>query len=204
MPVDKAMEKVFGLLLMNDWSARDVQKWEYVPLGPFNGKNFATTVSPWVVPLAALKPFSVEAVAQSPPALPYLREKSRKTFDINLSVGIKAPGMQRDHIVSRMNFKSLYWTISQQIAHHCSTGCNLRTGDLLASGTISGRDPGTYGSMIELCWKGTRPVLLGKTNAERTFLMDGDEVVIRGHCTGKGYTVGFGECVGQILPAKEY
>ncbi|XP_016978778.1 fumarylacetoacetase [Drosophila rhopaloa] len=197
--VDEAWKNVFGFTLMNDWSARDIQKWEYVPLGPFTAKNMGTTISPWVVPTAALKPFLLDNFPQDPEVLPYLRQNIPFNFDINLEVSLK-PSDQNESLISKSNFKHLYWTPLQQIAHHTVTGCNLRPGDLMASGTISGETPDSYGSLLELCWKGTKTVELpgGKT---RKFLQDFDEVIIRGHCEKNGLRIGFGECVGQVLPA---
>ncbi|XP_022221778.1 fumarylacetoacetase [Drosophila obscura] len=197
--VDEAWKHVFGFTLMNDWSARDIQKWEYVPLGPFTAKNLGTTISPWVVPTAALKPFLLENFPQEPEVLPYLRQSMPFNFDINLEVSLK-PSDQNEALISKSNFKHLYWTPLQQIAHHTVTGCSLRPGDLMASGTISGETPDSYGSLLELCWKGTKNVELpgGKS---RKFLQDYDEVIIRGHCERNGLRIGFGECVGQVLPA---
>ncbi|XP_034655225.1 fumarylacetoacetase isoform X2 [Drosophila subobscura] len=197
--VDEAWKNVFGFTLMNDWSARDIQKWEYVPLGPFTAKNLGTTISPWVVPTAALKPFLLDNFPQEPEVLPYLRQSVPFNFDINLEVSLK-PSDQNEALISKSNFKHLYWTPLQQIAHHTVTGCNLRPGDLMASGTISGETPDSYGSLLELCWKGTKNVELpgGKS---RKFLQDYDEVIIRGHCEKNGLRIGFGECVGQVLPA---
>ncbi|XP_016965946.1 fumarylacetoacetase [Drosophila biarmipes] len=197
--VDEAWKNVFGFTLMNDWSARDIQKWEYVPLGPFTAKNLGTTISPWVVPTAALRPFLLDNFPQEPEVLPYLRQSIPFNFDINLEVSLK-PSDQNESLISKSNFKHLYWTPLQQIAHHTVTGCNLRPGDLMASGTISGETPDSYGSLLELCWKGTKAVELpgGKT---RKFLQDFDEVIIRGHCEKNGLRIGFGECVGQVLPA---
>ncbi|KAH8319308.1 hypothetical protein KR067_003686 [Drosophila pandora] len=197
--VDEAWKNVFGFTLMNDWSARDIQKWEYVPLGPFTAKNLGTTISPWVVPTAALKPFLLDNFPQEPEVLPYLRQNVPFNFDINLEVSLK-PSDQNESLISKSNFKHLYWTPLQQIAHHTVTGCNLRPGDLMASGTISGETPDSYGSLLELCWRGTKTLELpgGKT---RKFLQDYDEVIIRGHCEKNGLRIGFGECVGQVLPA---
>ncbi|EDV39575.1 uncharacterized protein Dana_GF24408 [Drosophila ananassae] len=197
--VDEAWKNVFGFTLMNDWSARDIQKWEYVPLGPFTAKNLGTTISPWVVPTAALKPFLLDNFPQEPEVLPYLRQNVPFNFDINLEVSLK-PSDQNESLISKSNFKHLYWTPLQQIAHHTVTGCNLRPGDLMASGTISGETPDSYGSLLELCWRGTKTLELpgGKT---RKFLQDYDEVIIRGHCKKNGLRIGFGECVGQVLPA---
>ncbi|WP_136797222.1 fumarylacetoacetase [Desulfosediminicola ganghwensis] len=191
--MQQAMDHVFGMVLVNDWSARDIQKWEYQPLGPFTAKNFATSISPWVVPIEALSPFRRDAPVQSPEVLPYLQSRERCTYDINLEVYI---GNNR---VCRSNFRNLYWTMSQQLAHHTATGCNILPGDLMASGTISGPEPGSFGSMLELSWKGTQPVAIGQGKT-RTFLQDGDTVTMTGWCQGDGYRVGFGEVRGTILP----
>ncbi|HPF70843.1 MAG TPA: fumarylacetoacetase [Candidatus Krumholzibacteria bacterium] len=199
--VDEAMDRIFGLVLVNDWSARDIQKWEYQPLGPFNAKNFATSVSPWVVTLDALAPFRCAAPAQDPAPLPYLAERDRHTFDIRLEVAVKADGADEGLRVCASNFRHLYWTMAQQLAHHTVTGCNLGTGDLLASGTISGPDKGSFGSMLEITWRGTEPVVL-PGGAERRFLADGDTVTMTGWCQGEGYRVGFGEVGGRVLPAR--
>jgi fumarylacetoacetase len=200
IPVAQAAEHVFGLVLVNDWSARDIQKWEYVPLGPFLGKNFGTTISPWVVPLDALGPFRTAGPKQDPEPLPYLLGGDDGTFDVHLEVHIRTEQMDRPHRVCASNFKYLYWAMSQQLAHHTVNGCNLRPGDLLASGTISGPLRESYGSLLELAWKGTKPLTLpnGET---RTFLQDGDRVTLTGWCQGMGYRVGFGEATGRILPA---
>jgi fumarylacetoacetase len=193
---------IFGLVLVNDWSARDIQKWEYQPLGPFNAKNFATSISPWVVTLDALAPFRVNAPAQDPEPLDYLKETDRGTYDINLEVHITAEGQDEGLCVCASNFKHLYWTMAQQLAHHTSTGCNLSTGDLLASGTISGPEKGSYGSMLEITWRGTEPVTL-PGGGERKFLADGDTVTMKAWCQGDGYRVGFGDVSGMVLPARE-
>ena len=198
--VDRAMAHVFGMVLVNDWSARDIQRWEYVPLGPFLGKNFATTISPWVVPLAALEPFRCAAPAQEPRPLPYLRESSRFTYDVRLEVALQGADEDHEEIVCRSRFRHLYWTMAQQVAHHTVNGCNLRPGDLLASGTISGPDPSSYGSLLELTWGGTRPLTL-ENGSRRTFLQDGDRVTMRGWAQGDGYRIGFGEATGTIVPA---
>jgi len=189
----QAMDHIFGMVLVNDWSARDIQKWEYQPLGPFTAKNFATSISPWVVPMEALAPFRCAAPPQKVPVLPYLQSRKRDSYDIELEVYI---GTSR---VSRSNFKHLYWTMSQQLAHHTVTGCNIQPGDLMASGTISGLDQGTYGSMLELSWKGSQPVEL-ESGQTRTFLEDGDTVTMIGWCQGDGYRVGFGEVRGTVQP----
>eukprot|EP00871_Galdieria_phlegrea_P001443 jgi/Galph1/229/GphlegSOOS_G4993.1 len=194
----EASSHIFGMVLMNDWSARDIQRWEYVPLGPFGAKNFATTISPWVVPLEALEPFRVAAPPQEPSVLPYLDQgPNRSTFDIHLTVSLKTANMHSPH-----NFSYLYWTMEQQLAHHTVTGCNMRPGDLLASGTISGKTPNSFGSLMELTWKGTKPLRMEATQEERKFLQDGDEVIICGHCEKENIRIGFGECRGTILPAK--
>lgn len=201
IPIQKADEHIFGMVLMNDWSARDIQKWEYVPLGPFLSKNFATTISPWVIPMEALMPFVLPNPVQDPAPLPYLQDKSNYTFNINLSVCLQGDGMKEPATICRSNFKYMYWNMKQQLAHHTVTGCNARPGDLLASGTISGPDPESFGSMLELSWRGSKQIDLGNGHT-RTFLRDGDTVVIRGYCQGEGYRVGFGECSGTIQPAE--
>jgi len=204
VPVERAPEHIFGLVLVNDWSARDVQKWEYQPLGPFLAKNFATSISPWVVPLDALEPFQTAGPEQDPEPLPYLRDpgvtEGRSTFDLRLEVAIRPEGAAEATTVCRSNFKHLYWSMAQQLAHHTVTGCDVRPGDMMASGTISGPDEGSYGSLLELTWRGSKPLKLagGQT---RAFLQDGDEVVMTGYCQGDGYRVGFGDVSGQVLPA---
>jgi fumarylacetoacetase len=199
IPMGRAQEHIFGMVLVNDWSARDIQKWEYVPLGPFLAKNFGTSISPWVVPLEALEPFRTTGPEQNPRPLPYLQSVGDCSFDIQLEVTLQGTQMDRPQRICASNFKHLYWNIYQQLAHHTSNGCNLRTGDLLASGTISGPTPDSYGSLLELSWKGTKP--LSFPNGEtRTFLQDGDRVTMTGWCQGKGYRVGFGEVIGPILP----
>jgi len=195
----EAAKRVFGFVLMNDWSARDIQKWEYVPLGPFTAKNVGTSISPWVVPVAALEPFLVDNFPQDPKPFPYLQHEEKFNFDINLVVDIK-PEKGSPVTVSRSNFRHLYWTVLQQIAHHTVTGCNLNPGDLMASGTISGDSSDSYGSMLEISWKGTRSISVGN-NEQRKFLQDGDEVIIRGFCNGDDFRIGFGSCSGKVLPA---
>ncbi|XP_044294745.1 fumarylacetoacetase [Varanus komodoensis] len=201
IPIREAHKHIFGMVLMNDWSARDIQKWEYVPLGPFLGKSFGTTISPWVVTMEALMPFALPNPIQNPKPLPYLCDDQPYTFDINLFVAIKGNGMSKPVNICCSNFKYMYWTMKQQLAHHTINGCNLRPGDLLASGTISGPDPESFGSMLELSWKGTKAIDLGNGQS-RKFLQDGDEVIITGYCQGNGYRVGFGKCSGKILPAR--
>jgi len=200
IPIQNAPEHIFGLVLVNDWSARDIQKWEYVPLGPFLGKSFATSISPWVVTLDALEPFRVAGPAQYPEPLPYLQAQGEWSYDIQLEVGIRAAGMDSAHTICRSNFKHMYWSVCQQLAHHTSNGCNLRPGDLLASGTISGPTPDSYGSMLELTWRGQNPIEM-PDGSTRKFIHDDDEVVMRGWAQGDGYRVGFGEVTGRVLPA---
>jgi fumarylacetoacetase len=200
IPIDKAPDHIFGMVLVNDWSARDIQRWEYVPLGPFLAKNFATTISPWVVTLAALEPFRIPGPKQDPEPLPYLRSPGDWTFDIHLEVLLQSATMSRPHVISHSNARHLYWNICQQLAHHAINGCNMRPGDLLASGTISGPTPDSYGSLLELAWKGTKPITL-PDGEKRVFLQDGDRVILTGWCQGKGYRVGFGEARGRVLPA---
>jgi fumarylacetoacetase len=200
IPVGRAWEHVFGLVLVNDWSARDIQRWEYLPLGPFNSKNFATSISPWVVTLEALEPFRCEGPPQEPMPLPYLRESAPLAFDIRLEVTLESSRTGEAARFSASNFKHLYWSMAQQLAHHTVTGCNLRPGDLLASGTISAPSEDGYGSMLELAWKGTKPLRLpgGET---RIFLEDGDTVTLTGWCERDGLRIGFGEVKGTVLPA---
>jgi len=198
--IDEADEHIFGMVVMNDWSARDIQKWEYVPLGPFGAKNLGTSISPWVVTMEALKPFAVPNYVQDPAPFPYLQHADPYTFDVNLEVAIKPAGSSTSSVVSQSNFKYMYWTMKQQLAHHTITGCNMKPGDLLASGTISGPEPSSFGSMLELSWRGSKPVPLSD-GGERKFLQDGDTVIMTGVCKGQGYNVGFGTVQGVVLPA---
>ncbi|MDZ7808443.1 MAG: fumarylacetoacetase [Gracilimonas sp.] len=200
VPIDKANDHIFGLVLMNDWSARDIQKWEYQPLGPFLAKNWGTSVSPWVVTLEALQPFRAESPSQHPEPLPYLNSDGRSAFDIQLEVYLKTEKLDQPHKICTSNYRNLYWSIEQQLAHHTVNGCNVRTGDLFGSGTISGSEKDSYGSMLELAWMGTDPVKL-PNGEERNYLEDGDEVIMTGFGQGNGYRVGFGEVRGKILPA---
>ncbi|KAK6187026.1 hypothetical protein SNE40_006277 [Patella caerulea] len=200
IPIAEAENHIFGMVVMNDWSARDIQKWEYVPLGPFLGKNLGTSISPWVVTMDALAPFKVPNAKQEPTPLPYLQHDDQYSFDIKLDVTLQCHDLKEPVTVSRSNFKYMYWTMKQQLAHHTVTGCNINPGDLMASGTISGETPDTFGSLLELCWKGTKPLDLGN-GVTRKFLQDGDEVILTGYCQGDGYRVGFGSCTGKILPA---
>jgi fumarylacetoacetase len=200
VPIDRAIDHIFGLVLMNDWSARDIQAWEYQPLGPFLAKNFATSISPWVVTLEALEAFRKQLPPQHPEPLPYLRAKNDFTFDIQLEAQLQTSSLAAPHVITRTNFQNLYWSISQQLAHHTINGCNLEPGDLLASGTISGASEESRGCMLELTWRGANPLKL--PNAEtREWLEDGDSLTITGWCQGDNYRVGFGEVTGRILPA---
>jgi fumarylacetoacetase len=198
--VNDALQKIFGLVIVNDWSARDIQKWEYVPLGPFLAKNFATSISPWIVTLEALEPFKTENVEQSPEPLPYLKPKRNFTYDITLEVAIKTEKLDKPFVISKSNFSYLYWSMQQQLAHHTITGCNLQTGDLLASGTISGDAEDSRGSMLELTWRGENPLKL-PNGEERKFIQDGDTINMTAYCQGEGYKIGFGEVTGKILPS---
>ncbi len=205
--VNKAEEYVFGFALFNDWSARDIQRWEYVPLGPFLAKNFFSSMSPWIVTLEALEPFRVPAEAQSPEVLPYLKEEKRLNFDINLEVTLIPKSETRNTtytegvVICRSNFKNMYWTVAQQIAHHTVNGCNLNVGDVLASGTISGKEPDSFGSLLELTWGGKSPITL-PDGSTRTFLEDGDTIIIKGFAEKDGVRVDFGEVQTTVLPAK--
>ncbi|CAK8694890.1 fumarylacetoacetase-like [Clavelina lepadiformis] len=198
--VDQAENHIFGMVLVNDWSARDIQKWEYVPLGPFLGKNFGTSISPWVVTMDALKPFVTSNMKRDVEILPYLKHDDDYNFDINLSVSVQGENMVEPAVVCESNFKHMYWTMKQQLAHHTVNGCNAKPGDLYGSGTISGEEQKSFGSMLELCWKGTREVNLGNGNV-RKFLKDGDNVILSGYCQGNSFRVGFGTCEGKVLPA---
>jgi len=194
-----AESHIFGMVLLNDWSARDLQAWEYVPLGPFNAKSFATTISPWVVTMDALAPFRTRQPEQHPEPLAYLRHDGEHAFDIELEVSLRPQGGAQAAVIARTNFKYMYWTMAQQLAHHTVSGCNTRVGDLMGSGTISGPDAGSYGSLLELTLNGRQPKDIG--GAARAFIEDGDEVNLTGWCQGDGYRVGFGPCAGTILPA---
>lgn len=196
----QAEDRIFGLVVMNDWSARDIQKWEYVPLGPFTAKNLGTTISPWIVTIEALRPYIVANFPQDPQPFPYLRHSDPFNFDIKLEVDLKPANTLASTTICRSNYRFLYWTVKQQLAQQTVTGCNLRPGDLLGSGTISGDTTDSYGSMLELSWKGTKPLRLAN-GEERKFLLDGDTVIMRGYCVGQnGARIGFGTCEGTILP----
>ena len=194
-----AEDHIIGFVLFNDWSARDIQQWEYVPLGPFLSKNFASTLSPWIVTMDALEPFRVVGPEQNPHVLPYLSYGGPKNFDIILEVVLQ-PERSSETVVCRSNFKYMYWNVNQQLAHHTINGCNIEVGDLYASGTISGPSPGSYGSLLELSRNGEKSLRMSD-GSERTFLKDGDTVVMRGHAEKDGVRIGFGECKGKILPA---
>jgi fumarylacetoacetase len=196
----QAEEMIFGFVLLNDWSARDIQQWEYVPLGPFQAKAFATSISPWIVTREALEPFRVHGPAQDPAPLPYLQQVQPNNFDLTLDVGLRATGMNEAAKLCRTNFKYMYWSSVQQLVHHASSGCAMNIGDLLGSGTISGPEKDQRGSLLEISWNGTEPVELA-SGIKRTFLEDGDSLVMRGWCQGDGFRVGFGEVEGTILAA---
>ena len=198
--VNEADDYIFGLCLFNDWSARDIQKWEYVPLGPFLAKNFVSTMSAWIVTLDALQPFRVDSPVQTPKVLDYLKGSEKDSYDIHLNVSIVTDSNVETQIC-QSNYKYMYWSMAQQLAHHTVNGCNIRGGDLIGSGTISGPTEGSYGSMLELAWKGTKPLLLND-GTERRFIFDGDTVVMRGHCQNEGLRIGFGEVKSTLLPAK--
>ncbi|HTF05765.1 MAG TPA: fumarylacetoacetase [Bacteroidia bacterium] len=195
-----ADDHIFGMVLFNDWSARDIQAWEYVPLGPFLAKNFYSVMSPWIVTLDALEPFRVKGYDQEPKVLPYLEYSGEKNIDIHLEVTIQ-PGGAEETVISRSNYKYMYWTMEQQLAHHTVNGCNMNIGDVLASGTISGPDEGSFGSMMEITWRGTKPITMSD-GSERKFINDGDTVTIRGYAEKNGVRIGFGHCTSTVLPAK--
>ena len=198
--VNQAEDYVFGFQLFNDWSARDIQKWEYVPLGPFLAKNFFSSVSPWVVTIEALEDFRVPAPEQNPVVLPYLTEKNRFNFDVKLDVTLQPKG-GKSIIISNSNFKNMYWTVAQQVAHHTVNGCNLNIGDLLGSGTISGNKPESFGSLLEITWGGKNPIIL-LDGAERRFLEDFDTIIISGFAEKEGKIIDFGEVRTMVLPTK--
>lgn len=197
--VDEAENYIFGLVLFNDWSARDIQRWEYVPLGPFLGKSFASSISPWIVTLDALEPFKVDTPKQNPEPLEYLRSSGKKSYDISLEVAIK-PLNSKETVVCRSNFKYMYWNMSQQLAHHTVNGCPVNSGDMMGSGTISGSKKDSYGSMLELSWKGENPLRLND-GTERKFIHDYDTVIMRGYCKNENLRIGFGEVSTKLLPS---
>lgn len=201
IPIEEAEDYIFGLVLLNDWSARDIQAWEYVPLGPFLGKNFASTISPWIVTLDALEPFKVDNPEQVYEPLPYLKKEGKDSYDINLQVGIK-PEDSEETIVCNSNFKYMYWTMVQQLTHHTVNGCPVNAGDMMGSGTISGATKDSFGSMLELTWRGQNPLTM-KDGSERKFINDNDTVILRGYAKNNEVRIGFGECTGKILPANQ-
>ena len=202
LTVEQAQANIFGFVLLNDWSARDIQVWEYQPLGPFQAKAFATTISPWVVTQEALEPFRVHGPKQQPKPLAYLTQSHAGNYDVELQVDIQTQSSSVSQTISQTNFKAMYWSSAQQLAHHSSSGCAMQTGDLLGSGTISGSTKESLGSLLELTWNGQNPLLLAN-GEERRFVEDGDTLTLRGHCQGQGYRIGFGSAVGRILSAHE-
>lgn len=196
----EAEDYIFGMVLFNDWSARDIQKWEYVPLGPFLGKSFASSISPWIVTLDALEPFRVPGPEQAPKVLPYLEYEGKKNFDIQLEVSL-TPENGQENVICRSNFKYMYWNMAQQLAHHTVNGCNVNVGDMMASGTISGKDEHSYGSLLEMSYGGKKPLPL-KDGISRTFIEDGDTITMRGYAEKDGARVGFGEVSSKVLPSK--
>ncbi len=198
IPVHEAPEYIFGMVLLNDWSARDIQKWEYVPLGPFLAKNFASSISPWIITMDALEPFRTAGPKQNPTPLPYLQQKGKQAFDIHLEAYI-CPENGEENLVSKSNFKYMYWSMSQQLAHHTSNGCRVNSGDMMGSGTISGPTPESFGSMLELTWGGKNPIKLND-GTERKFINDNDTVTMKGYCENKDMRIGFGEVSCKLLP----
>ena len=202
--IENAWDHIFGMVLFNDWSARDLQQWEYVPLGPFNAKTFASSISPWIVTLEALEPFKTSSPVQEPQPLAYLREDhTANSYDINLSVEIQAENAEQADVICETNFKYMYWSMAQQLAHHTIAGCNVQVGDLMGSGTISGPTPNSYGSLLEITWNATKPLTLAN-GEQRTFMQDGDTLIMKGHCEKDGLRIGFGEVTGKILPAVKF
>ena len=199
IPVSEAEDYIFGMVLLNDWSARDMQKWEYVPLGPFLAKNFASSISPWIVTMDALEPFRTKGPKQEPAPLPYLQQKGKHTYDINLEVYL-TPNNGEANLVSKSNFKYMYWSMAQQLAHHTSNGCKVNSGDMMGSGTISGPTPESFGSMLELTWGGKNPIKLSN-GTERKFIEDNDTVTMKGYCKNSQVRIGFGEVSSKLLPA---
>ena len=198
IPINEAEDYIFGMVLMNDWSTRDIQKWEYVPLGPFLAKNFATSISPWIITMDALEPFRAKGPKQDPSPLPYLQQKGKHNFDVNLEVAIQTEN-KNTTIVSKSNFKYMYWSMSQQLTHHTSNGCRVNSGDMMGSGTISGSSPDSYGSMLELTLGGKNPIKLND-GTERKFVNDGDTIIMKGFCKNNGVRIGFGAVSSKLLP----
>lgn len=202
--IENAWDHIFGMVLFNDWSARDLQQWEYVPLGPFNAKTFASSISPWIVTMEALEPFKTSSPVQEPQPLAYLREDhSNNSYDIHLSVEIQAEGAKKADLISQTNFKYMYWSMSQQLTHHTIAGCNVQVGDLMGSGTISGPTPDAYGSLLEITWNTTKPLTLSN-GEQRSFMQDGDTLTMKGYCEKDGLRIGFGKVSGTVLPAVEF
>ena len=197
---EEADEFIFGMCLFNDWSARDIQKWEYVPLGPFLAKNFASSMSCWIVTLDALEPFRTAGPVQKPKVLPYLEYSGNKHLDIELTVAIQTENGSKK-VVANSNYKHMYWNMNQQLAHHTVNGCNVNCGDMLASGTISGPEEGSFGSMLEISWKGTKPLKM-PDGSERRFIQNGDSVIFNGRAKNKDFNIGFGELISKVLPPK--
>ena len=197
--IDEAEDYIFGMVIFNDWSARDIQKWEYVPLGPFLAKNFASSISPWIVTLDALEPFRCAGEIQEPEVLPYLKFEGNKNIDINLEVQISCETFE-PHTISKSNYRYMYWNMNQQLAHHSVNGCNINAGDMMASGTISGNDESAYGSMLELSWKGTKPLMM-PDGSQRKFINDGDQVIMKAYSQNENVRIGFGEVKTKIKPA---
>ena len=198
IPINEAEDYIFGMVLLNDWSARDIQKWEYVPLGPFLAKNFATSISPWIITMDALEPFRTKGPNQEPTPLPYLQQKGKNTFDIHLEVFIQ-PENSTPSLVSKSNFKYMYWSMAQQLAHHTSNGCRINSGDMMGSGTISGPTEDSFGSMLELTWGGKNPLKM-EDGTERKFINDNDTVIMKGYCQNSSFRIGFGEVSTKLLP----
>ena len=202
--IENAWDHIFGMVLLNDWSARDLQQWEYVPLGPFNAKTFASSISPWIVSMEALEPFKTNSPVQEPQPLAYLREDhSSNSYDIHLSVEIQAEGSELADVISQTNFKYMYWSMAQQLTHHTIAGCNLQVGDLMGSGTISGSAPESYGSLLEITWNNTKPLTLSN-GEQRSFIQDGDTLTMKGYCEKDSLRIGFGEVSGKVLPAVQF
>lgn len=202
--IENAWEHIFGMVLFNDWSARDIQQWEYVPLGPFNAKTFASSISPWIVTMEALEPFKTRTPVQEPRPLAYLREEQvDNSYDIHLSVELKAAQSEQSDVICQTNFKYMYWSMAQQLTHHTVSGCNVQVGDLMGSGTISGPTPDSYGSLLELTWNTSKPLTLAN-GQQRGFLEDGDTLIMKGYCEKDGLRIGFGEVSGTVLPAVQF
>lgn len=199
--IEHAWDHIFGMVLFNDWSARDLQQWEYVPLGPFNAKTFASSISPWIVTLEALEPFKTSSPVQEPQPLAYLREDHQNnSYDIHLSVEICPENTDQPNTICKTNFKYMYWSMAQQLTHHTIAGCNVQVGDLMGSGTISGPTADSYGSLLEITWNATKPLTLSN-GEQRTFIEDHDSVIMKGYCEKDGLRIGFGEVRGKVLPA---